>query len=44
MRNVPDKILEKIKRSIWCSFRLFRKSCHLWDSVENYLQSDRPQM
>ena len=36
MRNVLDKIVEKIKTHILCSIIFFRKSCRLWDNVENY--------
>jgi hypothetical protein len=30
------KVVEKIKTHILCSVACFRKSCHLWDSVEKY--------
>jgi hypothetical protein len=36
MRNVPDKIVEKIKTHILCSKTFSRKSFHLWDNVEKY--------
>jgi hypothetical protein len=35
MRNVSDKIVDKIKTHILCSIT-FWKSCHLWDNVEKY--------
>jgi hypothetical protein len=31
------KIDEKIKTHISCSLNFFRKSCRLWDNVENYV-------
>jgi hypothetical protein len=37
LRNISDKIVEKIKIHILCLITFFfRKSCHLWDSVEKY--------
>jgi hypothetical protein len=30
------KVVEKIKTHILCSIIFFRKSCRLWDNVENY--------
>ena len=36
MRNVSDKVVEKIETHILCSITFFRKSCHLWDNVEKY--------
>ena len=36
MRNVWNKILEKIKTHILCSVTLYRKSCRSWDNVEIY--------
>ena len=34
MRNVSDKVVEKIKTHISHSITSFRKSCRLWDNVE----------
>jgi hypothetical protein len=34
MRNVSNKVVEKIKTHILCSVTFFRKSCRLWDNVE----------
>jgi len=36
MRNSSDKIREKIKTYILCTIEFFRKSCRLWDNVEEY--------
>jgi hypothetical protein len=36
MRNVSEKVVEKIKTYILCSLTFFRKSCRLWDNVEKY--------
>jgi hypothetical protein len=36
IRNVSDKIVQKIKTHILCSITFFRKSCLLWDNVEKY--------
>jgi len=33
------KVGEKIKTHILCSITLFRKSCCLWDNVENYCRA-----
>jgi len=45
MRNVSDESVEKIKTRILCSVTFFfRKSCRIWDNVENILERDRPQM
>jgi len=33
MRNVSNKIVEKIKTLILCQVICFRKSCRLWDYV-----------
>jgi len=33
MRNVADKIVQKIQTHILCSITLFPKSCCLWDNV-----------
>ena len=30
------KVIEKIRTHILCSMTSFKKSCHLWDSVEKY--------
>jgi len=35
MRNGKDKIVQKIQTHILCSETFFRKSCRLWDNVEN---------
>jgi hypothetical protein len=34
MRNVSDTFVEKIRIHILCLITSFRKSCHLWDNVE----------
>jgi hypothetical protein len=36
MRNISDKIAEKIKTHILCSITFPQKQCHLWDNVEKY--------
>jgi len=36
MRNILDKVVEKIKTRILCSITFFRKSCRLRDNVEKY--------
>jgi hypothetical protein len=36
MRNVPDKVVEKIKTDFMLNNFFFRKSCRLWDNVEKY--------
>ena len=36
MRNVSDKIVEKIKTHILYSVTFFRKSCRVWDNVEKH--------
>ena len=36
MRNILDKIVEKILCSVFCNFFFFRKSCRLWDNAEKY--------
>jgi len=33
MRNVTDKVLQKIKTHILCSVTFFRRSCRLWENV-----------
>jgi len=35
MRDVSGETLEKIKTHILCSVTIFRKSCRLWNIVEN---------
>jgi len=32
---LQTKVVEKIKTHILCSVTFFRKSCRLWDNVEN---------
>jgi len=34
--NLKLKVVQKIKTHILCSITFFRKSCLLWDSVEEY--------
>jgi len=34
MRNVSDKLVEKVKTHISCPITFLRKSCRLWDHVE----------
>ena len=36
MRNVSDKVVERIKTHILCSITFSRKSCSLWENVEKY--------
>jgi hypothetical protein len=36
MRNVTDKVVEKLETCVACSITSFRKLCLLWDSVETY--------
>jgi len=36
MRNISDKVAEKIKTRFIFGKPFFRKSCHLWDTVEKY--------
>jgi len=35
MRNVSTEVVQKIKTHLLCSIHCFRKSCRLWDNVEN---------
>ena len=35
------KVLENIKTHILCSVSLFRKSCRLWDNVENMVEPQK---
>ena len=44
MRNVHEKVVEKITAHILCSVTFFWKSCQLWDNVENMVDPDGPQM
>ena len=39
IRNISDKIVEKIKTYIMCSRIFFQKSWLSWDYVENYRRS-----
>jgi hypothetical protein len=39
MRNVSDKVVEKIKIRILCSITFFRKSYRLCDNVEKYCRA-----
>jgi len=39
MSNVQIKFVENIKSNVLCSIFFFRKSCHLWDSVEKYCRA-----
>jgi len=40
MRNVSDKVVEKIKTHILCSITFFfRKYFYLWDNIERVLYS-----
>jgi len=43
MRNISYRICKKIKTHILCSITVFffRKSCCLWDNVENYCRTER---
>jgi len=41
MRNVSDKIVDKIKTHILSSISFFRKSCRLWDNVEKYSRAGK---
>ena len=34
MRNVWDKVVEKINKHTWCLVTYFQKLCHLWDNVK----------
>jgi hypothetical protein len=36
MRNVLDKILEKLKTHILCPITYFQKSCRLWENKKQY--------
>jgi hypothetical protein len=36
MRNISNKVVEKIKAHILFSVTFFRKSCRLWDNVKKY--------
>jgi len=38
------KVVEKIKTHILCSVTFSRKSCHLWDNVENTVERGRTQV
>ena len=44
MKNFWQVVVVKIKTHILGSITFFRKSCRLWDNVEKYLESDKPQM
>jgi len=45
VRNISDKILQKIKTNILCSTHsFFRKSCRLRDNVQNMVHPDMPHM
>jgi hypothetical protein len=44
MKNVSDKIVEKIKTHILKSIIYIQIWCHLWDSVKYIVDSDRLQM
>ena len=39
MRNVTDKVVEKIKTHILCSVTFLFKSCTLWDNVEKHCRA-----
>jgi hypothetical protein len=39
MRNVKDKVVEKIKTHILCSVTFSRKSCRLWDDLEKHCRA-----
>jgi hypothetical protein len=41
LRNILDKVVEKIKTHILCSVTFFRKSCCLWDNVEKIWRNQR---
>jgi len=43
-KYVSENLVEKIKTHNLCSVTFFRKSCHLWDDVEKYLEPATPQM
>jgi hypothetical protein len=42
--NFQTKVVEKVRTDILCSASFLRKSCRLWDNVENMMEADRPQM
>jgi hypothetical protein len=44
MRNVSDKLVQKIKTQVSCSITIFRKLCCLWYNVENMVESDSSLM
>jgi len=44
LRNVSVKFVEKIKTHILHSGTFPRKSCCMWDDLENIVEPDRPQM
>jgi hypothetical protein len=44
MRNVSEKLVEKIKTCILCSINFSRKTCGLWDNMGNMVQPDSSQM
>jgi len=44
MKNVVDKIVEKIRTHILHSIIYIQIWCCLWDSVKCIVDSDRPQM
>jgi hypothetical protein len=41
---LQTKVIEKIKTHILYSITFSRKSCRLWDNVQNMVELDRPQM
>ena len=44
MKNISEKVVEKIKTHVLSSVTIFGKSCRLSDNFENYCRIDRPQM
>jgi hypothetical protein len=43
MKNVSDKRYRENQNTFFCPVTFFRKSCRLWDKVENNVERGRPQ-
>ena len=44
IRNVSDKSCRHNQTRMLCSITVLRKSCPLWDNVQKYGRSDKPQI
>ena len=43
-KMLQTKVVEKLEAHILCSLSFFRKSCRLWDNVEEYCRAGQPQV